>query len=320
MDRPARLETPEGMSRRAFKRQMREQRWAETRDERNQYRKEQRIQKRRQKQNRIEPASSEQHNLLEGIHSIRKRDVAANMVPIKIIIDCSFDDLMIPKERLSLAAQLTKCYAENRRATHPVDLHVTSLDKTLRYHFDELLQGQYKRWNGISFSYDPYPVPASEESMELSKLVYLSSDSENVLTKLEHGMTYIIGGIVDKGRHKNLCRNKASEQGIQTAKLPIAEFIKISGRQVLATNHVFEIMLKWIELEDWKLAFQYAIPLRKQDGFESSKMRLRKLKAIESAGQNVGDQDQASHSIDNKLSEDQDELDEHNTSIDEVDK
>lgn len=66
------------------------------------------------------------------------------------------------------------------------------------------------------------------------------------------------------GEKKSLCYNKATAQGIRTAKLPIGDYIKMSSRFVLTTNQVVEIMLKYLECRDWKQAFIAVIPPRKQ--------------------------------------------------------
>lgn len=72
-----------------------------------------------------------------------------------------------------------------------------------------------------------------------SHLVYLSADSEEELTTLSPNEIYVIGGIVDRNRHKMLCQNKAVELGIRTARLPIGSFIEnMPTRKVLTVNQV----------------------------------------------------------------------------------
>lgn len=49
---------------------------------------------------------------------------------------------------------------------------------------------------------------------------------------------YIVGGIVDKNRHKGLSARVAAELGIETGRLPIEEEgIKLSSCTVLSTMH-----------------------------------------------------------------------------------
>lgn len=63
-------------------------------------------------------------------------------------------------------------------------------------------------------------------------LVYLTADSETVLDELDLKKIYIIGGLVDRNRWKGITMKKAGEQGIQTAKLPIDSYMKMSSSQV----------------------------------------------------------------------------------------
>ncbi|KAM0276402.1 hypothetical protein ACHAQH_006804 [Verticillium albo-atrum] len=104
---------------------------------------------------------------------------------------------------------------------------------------------------------EPEPVD------ELKSIVYLSAESPNTLDRLEPNTSYIIGGLVDHNREKGLCHRLAREKGIRTAKLPIGEYLEMASRRVLATNHVVEIMLKWLETGDWGKAFLEVIPKRK---------------------------------------------------------
>ena len=95
------------------------------------------------------------------------------------------------------------------------------------------------------------------------EIIYLTSDSPDTLTELKPFSTYIVGGLVDKNRHKGICYKTALDKGIKTAKLPIGEYMTMQSRFVLATNHVVEIMIKWLECGDWGQAFMQVIPKRK---------------------------------------------------------
>jgi tRNA (guanine9-N1)-methyltransferase len=50
---------------------------------------------------------------------------------------------------------------------------------------------------------------------------------------------------------------------IQHGRLPIGDYIKMATRHVLTVNQVLEIMLRWLEVEDWERAFLSVIPKRK---------------------------------------------------------
>lgn len=84
----------------------------------------------------------------------------------------------------------------------------------------------------MTFSEQPY-----EQLFDKEKLVYLTADSPNILEHLEEEKVYVIGAIVDKNRYKGLCQKKAEEQGIQTAQLPIGQYMKLASRRILTVNH-----------------------------------------------------------------------------------
>ncbi|KAF6838985.1 tRNA m g methyltransferase domain containing protein [Colletotrichum musicola] len=152
----------------------------------------------------------------------------------------------------------------------------------------------------------PAPIPEAEPKPadELKNIVYLSSDSVNTLDRLEPGVSYVIGGLVDRNREKGLCHRRARELGIRTAKLPIGEYMNISSRRVLATNHVLEIMLKWLETGDWAEAFLSVIPKRKE----------AKLKGDADGSQAGGSQVGEGEVVDSRFEEEEDEdVDERQT-------
>ncbi|CZR57481.1 related to tRNA (guanine-N(1)-)-methyltransferase [Phialocephala subalpina] len=271
-------------------------------------------------------------------------------VPVSLIIDCNFDQLMTESELISLSTQLTRSYSENRKNPFRSHLAISSWGGRIKERFETVLTRNHESWKGVtfyeedfvgaaekldgimrspaggklvgalagqyedeaaevptandqprfkpsataelagppeaaeagSFEQPAYVVPEIEEpalappeesiapssdaSITDSKppsIIYLTSDSDDTLTDLEPNTSYIIGGIVDKNRHKGICYRRACERDIRTAKLPIGEYLEMGSRKVLAVNHVVEIMLKWLECGDWGKAFLRVIPERK---------------------------------------------------------
>ena len=212
-------------------------------------------------------------------------------VPITIVLDCGFDDLMNDKERKSLGSQVTRSYSDNHKSPFPSHLVVSSFGGPLKERFEGLLEGHHHSWKGVRFLEEDF-VQAAEQAKDWMKgdssgrlagvfeekaiadqpvdelirsgeVIYLTSDSPNTLTELRPYSTYIVGGIVDRNRHKGICYKRAMERGFKTAKLPIGDYMQMASRFVLATNHVVEIMLRWLELGDWGKAFLQVMPKRK---------------------------------------------------------
>ncbi|KAK1139977.1 tRNA (guanine(9)-N(1))-methyltransferase [Aspergillus melleus] len=224
--------------------------------------------------------------------STRHRFRKSTLLPLTLVMDCGYDDLMNDKERKSLASQITRSYSDNARSPYRAHMIMSTFDKLLKERFDTVMRKTHESWKGISFIGEDFAV-AAEQAKELmqgpkggelagvfadktdakpegGEVIYLSSDSPHTLTELKPYSTYIIGGLVDKNRHKGICYRAAEEKGIKTAKLPIGDYIQMASRKVLATNHVVEIMLKWLEVRDWGEAFMQVIPQRKGGALKNS--------------------------------------------------
>ncbi|XP_074556578.1 uncharacterized protein LOC141812487 [Curcuma longa] len=175
----------------------------------------------------------------------------------KVVLDLELAVHMKPNEIRSLVQQIRYCYAVNGRYVSPAHLWLTGCQGEI-YTGLQRIPG-YDRWiiEKESRSY----IEAFQEHKE--NIVYLTADSKTVLEEIDPKKIYIIGGLVDRNRWKGITMNKANEQGINSAKLPIKNYLKMSSSQVLPINQVFEILLKFMETRDWKEAFFQAIPLRK---------------------------------------------------------
>lgn len=180
-----------------------------------------------------------------------------------IVIDLEFGHLMNPTEVNSLVQQIMYCYAVNGRCSSPGHLWLTGCEGKIDSHLKRL--PGFNKWiiEKESQSY----IEALKDQKE--NLVYLTADAETILEDLDPKKLYIIGGLVDRNRWKGITMKKAQEQGIQTAKLPIGNYLKMSSSQVLTVNQVVEILLKFLELRDWKTAFFQVIPQRKRCGAQA---------------------------------------------------
>ncbi|XP_040887150.1 RNA (guanine-9-)-methyltransferase domain-containing protein 2 [Toxotes jaculatrix] len=238
------------------KKLLKQQKWEEERELRKQRRKERKQQRRLQRQSHHQEEEEEE----EGAYSQSPRKRPRREVTpssLRLVVDCSFDNLMLMKDVRKLHKQIQRCYAENRRALHPVEFYLTSLGGQLKQSMDEKDKG-WVNWKGISFKTEHYSEVVAKED-----LVYLTSDSPNVLEELDQKKAYVIGGLVDHNHHKGITFERAKELGIDHAQLPLSSFVKMNSRKVLAVNHVFEIILAYLEKGSWQEAFFTILPQRK---------------------------------------------------------
>jgi len=178
----------------------------------------------------------------------------------QVCIDCSFEEKMTSKEIGSLSNQIRYCYAANKKSDMPIRFSTTSLSSQT-FHNLKKVDGFPEQWCSRGFSYSDKSLV--ELSPDKQNIIYLTSDSENTMEQLDNTKTYVIGGIVDRNRHKGLTKLKAEELGIATAKLPIDEYLKLFATKVLTCNHVFEILLHFQKSQDWLKAMMAVLPERK---------------------------------------------------------
>ena len=119
------------------------------------------------------------------------------------------------------------CYAVNRRCASPCHLWLTGCNGKMGSQLQRL--PGFDKW--IIEKENQSYIEALQD--EKHNLVYLTADSETILDELDPKKIYIVGGLVDRNRWKGITMKKAQEQGIQTAKLPIGNYLKMSSSQVL---------------------------------------------------------------------------------------
>ncbi|KAL4779824.1 guanine-1-methyltransferase-domain-containing protein [Aspergillus varians] len=279
--------TTQKISKRQLRRQARRDQWESERESRKVIRKQKNAEKKERKRAAWDEANQQGKNPSEEVRKLFPKVERPKPIrlPLTLVVDCGYDDLMMEKERISLGQQLTRSYSENNKSPYNAHMVISSFDKLLKERFETVLHKTHEGWRGVHFIGEDFACAANQahELMqgpqggklvgpfadktdakpEDGEIVYLSSDSTETLTELKPYSTYIIGGLVDKNRYKGICHKMATEKGIRTAKLPIGEYIQMASRPVLATNHVVEIMVRWLQLQDWGEAFMQTLPARK---------------------------------------------------------
>lgn len=92
------------------------------------------------------------------------------------------------------AKQILRVYTRNRRAKAPMQLYLTNFNGRSK---NEMARHDgHENWD-INFYEQDYI-----DIFPKDKLVYLTSESDNVINKLEDDKVYIIGGLVDHNAHK----------------------------------------------------------------------------------------------------------------------
>jgi tRNA (guanine9-N1)-methyltransferase len=203
-------------------------------------------------------AMQEQSGLIQNELSSKKRKRNWNnveMSPYSLIVDLEFDDLMVHSDIVSLSTQLRQAYGVNKNLENPWSMYWCGYNGQLKTEIEK--NEGWKHWK-ITIDEKPYI-----QSFAAQKLVYLTADSKNVLTSLDPNKIYIIGGIVDHNKLKNLTLNKAEREQIETAQLPISEYLQLNSRKVLTVNQIIEILLYYGLSGDWEEAFLKTIPQRK---------------------------------------------------------
>ena len=181
------------------------------------------------------------------------------------LIDCEFSDLMIDKESKSMCHQMRFVYETNCKTPTPMKLTFTGIKGAFAADVRKFVGG-FDNWHVVTHE-DSIAEALSEE--ERARLVYLTPDSDVELETLEPEKTYVIGGFVDRNRHKLLTFNKAKELGIAHARLPIN--LKMISSSVLTVNQTFEILVNYLERKNWDAAVAASVPTRKTASHNSKR-------------------------------------------------
>lgn len=258
----------QAISKSQLKKQIKRQKWMESRDERR------KIERERRKLKRKSESQERLLNKQNGQLSVPKPKRPVLMKEsdnkFKVVIDMDFEDFMTDMEINKAVQQVGRIYSANRHSNNPCQLYISSLKGKILDRF-AITNAGHKKWD-INCSEKDYVDLFKEKTPNddtLSNFIYLTGDSDNTLPDVnailkDESKIFVIGGLVDHNRHKNLCHERAVTRNIQTARLPIKEHVKLCQRDILSTVTVFEIVLQVLgSHSSWPEALLAAIPKRK---------------------------------------------------------
>lgn len=187
--------------------------------------------------------------------------IRSMMYDQKLIIDCSYDQYMNPREASNAGKQLMLCFAENRIHDEPFDLHLCNVN------LESISAKTLKKFIPTMQDED-FPLNIHTESLtekfDKKRLVYLTPHCSNDLKEYSHDDIYIIGAMVDKTNNEPLSLAKAKKQGLRMARLPLDRYLSWgagSGKS-LTLNQMVNIMLTMKKHGDWERSLKY-VPRRK---------------------------------------------------------
>uniref|UniRef100_K7F613 tRNA (guanine(9)-N(1))-methyltransferase n=1 Tax=Pelodiscus sinensis TaxID=13735 RepID=K7F613_PELSI len=100
----------------------------------------------------------------------------------------------------------------------------------------------------------------------VERIVYLTPDSENALRDVDPHKVYVLGGLVDETIQKERSLQQAQGHALQTARLPIAEYMVRNANarnyhsETLAINQVCDALVTYCATRSWPEALKAAVP------------------------------------------------------------
>ncbi|EFN89656.1 tRNA methyltransferase 10 homolog A isoform X2 [Harpegnathos saltator] len=242
------LELPRNLSKRQLKQVKKREKWQE-------WKVEKRLREKAKAREKRAHARANNLHLGPSRKLLKRSTMAASSCKLTVTIDLSYDDLMIDKDIAKLTKQILRCYALNRRAIAPLQFSLSSFTGKSRDDMEK--HNGYEHWD-VNFHTKSYINVYPKD-----KIIYLTSESENVIEHLDHSCIYVIGGLVDHNSHKGICHKLANEAGVRHGRLPLDKFLQMKARKVLTIDHVFEILLRITEGNTWQETFLKVLPERK---------------------------------------------------------
>uniref|UniRef100_H0XVY6 tRNA (guanine(9)-N(1))-methyltransferase n=1 Tax=Otolemur garnettii TaxID=30611 RepID=H0XVY6_OTOGA len=174
-----------------------------------------------------------------------------------LIIDCSFDDLILLKmEELYKQIQFCGGFSHRRCPHKQIQFYAE------RSHGAQVQKNMDENNKGWVNQKDFHITPEHHSELVKKEEIYLASDSLNTLKEFIESKAYVIGALVDHSPHEGPAYKQASNYGIDRAQLPPGNSVKTKRDKFVKHNHfkLFEITLEYLETEDRQEALFTTVP------------------------------------------------------------
>ena len=176
----------------------------------------------------------------------------------------AWDTCMNEREMSHLSDHIQRVYGINKKSSKPLHLAICSFVPG-----SDMYEICVKKHHGFLNYVIDFHDKQLRDVFNDDKIVYLTPDSKNTLTTLDCEKVYVLGGLVDLSVKKNQTFEFAQNYNLQTAALPILEYMekdrsntRHTYKRILSINQVFEILLCFYETNCWKTALGKGMPKR----------------------------------------------------------
>jgi hypothetical protein len=209
-----------------------------------------------------------QRVIREGKQAIARKLKWAETHGLHVCVDFGFENSGL--EVQYRARQCANAYFTIKHAERPIRLHISSLrSASCNGSIEALERYGLKNWKVGKHEQDPRVV-------FIDRVVYLTPDAQDPIMRFDPTCVYVVGevGAARKGG-KALTMAEASAHGVQSFRLPIAEYgpaIHRFNKRVLDVGCVISIIATYQELGDWTQTLERTLPRRKSKATAKTRM------------------------------------------------
>eukprot|EP01063_Lacrimia_lanifica_P015258 TRINITY_DN22070_c0_g1_i1.p1 TRINITY_DN22070_c0_g1~~TRINITY_DN22070_c0_g1_i1.p1 ORF type:complete len:344 (+),score=174.83 TRINITY_DN22070_c0_g1_i1:78-1109(+) len=194
----------------------------------------------------------------------------------QVVIDCDYEEVQDDKGIKSMASQISYAHSHVRREALPCWMHLVGLKPGGKLEQSLKSKDNFANWH-LTATHDPVEK-AVPDVVDSDTVTYLSGDSENTIDTVEGGKYYIVGGLVDRNKHKGIAHKRAQALNVRTAKFPLEAYLqrypeKAGICKTLTTFHVVQVLCGVAAGESWDTAFDSILPKRNTEEVAAPKRK-----------------------------------------------